>query len=53
MVIARGVVLNLRAVMMTVYCWEENLVHPRLKVIIEQAAALLTFSVETGKEEVE
>jgi hypothetical protein len=53
MVVARGVVLKLGAVMMTVYGWEENLVYPCLEVIIEQATALLTFSVETWEEEVE
>ena len=53
MVIARGVVLKLTAVIMTVYGWEENLIYPCLEVIVEQAAALLAFSVETGEEEVE
>jgi hypothetical protein len=53
MVIARGVVLKLTIAMMTVYGWEENLVYLCLEVIIEQAAALLTFLVETGEEEIE
>lgn len=53
MVIARGVVLKLGAVMMTVYGREENLIYPRLEVIINRAAALLTFSVESREEEVE
>jgi hypothetical protein len=35
MLIARGVVLKVGAVMMMVYGWEENLIYPRLEVIIE------------------
>jgi hypothetical protein len=45
--------LKLSAIIITVYSREENLIYPRLEVIIKQAATLLTFSVETGEEEIE
>lgn len=45
--------MKLTAVIIIVYGWENNLIYLCLEVIIEQAAALLAFSVETGEEEVE